>query len=591
MILWLLAILMGVLAGVTVPALWAALASIQEFFSTRAFLGPLAADPLGSAVLLSFGSGLAVAFIMVAFRGFRSADGFTYFISDLHFQEGRRKLRFSILHGMSVFFMLLGGGVVGIEGFGLEVFSALGSYFGLTGKLPPSYIRILAACGATATLAAVLGQPIAAFLFVGELLFGRGHRFFSFGPYAVSAFVASSVSQNLASPLGWFPSVLANDGGFFLAVRGETGDLSWYGGLLSALAVAAVASLVAWANIWLHRKTDAEFHSLFSTRRASDISPLAFLLRIVFWAAITTAVLVKIPHVAGTGVDLIQSLMSRDGVVLSILVIIGLRMFLSTVAYSVLGSMGLILPTLVLGALTGILVHSFVGAHLEVAPSATILLATGAVFSACFGTPVAATALLLGYSEGIVSDNAVFLFSAFLGNFLAHFLTGFVESDRLTTMGLYRHGIRFRNGMCFNTLSSVSVEDAMLSHVGAIPKASSLREAYKRLMDSRYLKLPVVDVDGKLSGVISLADFYGLEAWKKLGDESQVHDLVGVEELMRPPVARLSKEMTLESALTKMSDEDIAPVVDAEGKYSGILLRSDLENLYNKEVVKKAFRR
>ena len=40
--------------------------------------------------------------------------------------------------------------------------------------------------------------------------------------------------------------------------------------------------------------------------------------------------------------------------------------------------------------------------------------------------------------------------------------------------------------------------------------------------------------------MVSLADFYGLDAWKRLGEESQVHNLVGVEEMLKSANAVLT---------------------------------------------------
>ena len=47
----------------------------------------------------------------------------------------------------------------------------------------------------------------------------------------------------------------------------------------------------------------------------------------------------------------------------------------------------------------------------------------------------------------------------------------------------------------------------------------------------------------------------------------------------------------IEAALANMSDEEYVPVLEDGSRYVGLLLKSDLVNLYNKEVVKKAFRR
>jgi CBS domain-containing protein len=66
---------------------------------------------------------------------------------------------------------------------------------------------------------------------------------------------------------------------------------------------------------------------------------------------------------------------------------------------------------------------------------------------------------------------------------------------------------------------------------------------------------------------------------------------VGVDEMIKPARVALKPDMSLEVALEKMQDEEIVPVSDNDASYVGLLVKSDLVNLYNKEVVKKAFRR
>lgn len=589
MALWLLSVLIGVLAGVLTPAAWWVIqwASVGLSGGLDGVVNKSAAP---YAIALPFGVAAATLALFVAMRAFRSADGFTYFISDLHFQDGRRKLRYSLAHGLSTLLLLLGKAVVGIEGFCMEILSALGSWLGSRFSLSANQTRSLAACGATAAIAAVLGQPTAAFLFVVELLYGWGSFSLAVGTYAVAAFVAASLSQSLTSPTGIFNSVFGTDAGLASAIRTESFELTVQTALFCVVVVSLAAGLLGAFAIWVHRKTDQELHRLFDARKSADVSPTALALRLALWAAVTAAALTQAPQITGAGTDLLHDSLSQGYLLWMAALAMLLRILLGAITYSVIGSMGLILPALVAGGLLGSCVAQ-VARQLLPASSGTIaLLSMGAYFSAAFGTPVAATALVFGYASGLMTDYALFLFTALATNFGAHYLCGRLSQDRLASMGLYRHGIRFRAGMCYNTLSGIQVKDAMITYVEAIPRGSSIGDAYKRLMDSKFSTLPVVQEDGKMDGLVSLSDFYGLEAWKRLGKESQVHSLVGVEEMVQPARVKLHPDMNLEAALLNMSDEDFAPVLEKD-RYVGLLVKSDLVSLYNKEVVKKAFRK
>ncbi|MGZ3693878.1 MAG: chloride channel protein [Bdellovibrionota bacterium] len=590
MLIWALAIVIGCLAGILIPSSWWVLQNVGEWVFQRFHTNQETHVLLGYAIFLPVFSGALLYGILALFRTFRSADGFTYFISDLHFQDGRRKVRYSFSHGFGSLLLLFGQGVVGVEGFAIEILSTLGSKFGQWAKLSNNQVRTLSACGAAASLAALLGQPTAAFLFVVELLYGWGTFSFAIGPYAVAAFVAQSVSQSLTSPNGIYHSLFAPDAGLSLAFRAESFQLTPLTAVFCAVVLSLVAGLVASFSIYIHRKTDRELHGLFETRRATDVSSAAFLVRVGIWAGLTAFAIYLFPQSLGSGVTLLHESLSQ-GYLLSVAVIaLLLRILMGALTYSVIGSIGLVFPTLIAGGILGAAVA--LGSHGFIAVNQTTvaLLCMGAYFSASFGTPVAATALVFGFATGFMTDSALFLFTALFTNFAAHFICGYFQSDRMASMGLYRHGIRFRAGMCFNTLSGIQVRDAMITYASPIPSESSIGDAYKRLMESKFPVLPVVK-EGKMQGMVSLSDFYGLDAWRKLGEESQVHNLVGVEEMLKPARVSLLPEMNLETALQNMSDEECVPVVEADLSYVGLLVKSDLVNLYNKEVVKKAFRR
>lgn len=588
--IWLLSVLIGVIAGVVTPAIWWCLQNVDWLLQK---LDPNL--PAGASstyfVWLPLVVSVIVFGVFVIFRGFRSADAFTYFISDLHFQDGRRKLRYSFLHGIAAFFLVLGQGILGVEAVCMELLSSIGSRLAQLMKLSTNQVRTLAACGATAAIAAVLGQPTAAFLFVVELLYGWGSFSFAMGTFAVTAFAAASVSQSLTSPAGLFSSLFGTDGGLSLAIRTEGFDLTVETALFCVAVVSVCAALLAAFTIWIHRKTDKELHGLFEPRRAADVSAPAFLLRLLLWAGLTVAALHLYPQAVGTGVGVLHDSLSQGFLLQVALLALGIRILMGALTYSVIGSMGLILPTLVTGAILGSCISLAAQGWFPVGSGTVALLGMGAYFSAAFGTPVAASALVFGYATGMMTNSALFLFTALLTNFAAHYLCGRLQADRLASMGLYRHGVRFRAGMCYNTLSGIQVRDAMITYVNPVPAKSSIGEAYRKLMESKFSTLPVVDGEGKMQGLVALSDFYGLNAWKKLGEESQVHDLVGVEEMVKPARVSLHPDMNLETALSSMSDEEFVPVVEGESRYVGLLVKSDLVNLYNKEVVKKAFRR
>lgn len=573
MAIWICAILLGAIAGFLTPLLWFILQNLEILSSSYPnFIWPLVAASVACA-------------LVAATRTFRSADGFTYLISDIHFQDGKRKTRFSLVHSLANFCVLAGKGVVGIEGIFIELLSVLGSFLGQKAKLSATQMRTLAACGITASIAAVLGQPLVAVLFVVELLYGTIS--YSIGVHALCAFVASGVALTVTAPDAWLGSVSSNDNGLSNALWTVTQSLDLKSAALSLLLI-PVIGIVAAALVWLYRKTDAELYGLFGLAKKRDLRFSDLVVRVGIWAVLTSVTLSLFPQVLSR--DFVADSFSQIYPWPVLLLAVFLMSTLGAFSYAAFGSMGLLTPVLLIGALAGNVLSLVLEKVQMVGEFGSLaLLCMSGLFAAAFGAPVTATALAFGYTANSLSDNAILLFTSMLINFGAHFVCGKIQKERLSTIGLYRHGIRFRSGMCFNTLSLIQVKDAMITYVDPIPANLSLGDAFQKLMASKFSTLPVVGEKGEVKGTVSLADFYGLDSWRKLGDKTQIHSLLGLEEMIKPARISLLPEMNLETALRKMGDEDVSLVVNDKSEYCGLLVRTDLVNLYNKEVVKKAF--
>ncbi len=582
MYLWLAASFLGLLAGVITPAAWFLVDKFQVALSQQDW------SPLTMAFLLPALVALFLFFLFRAGRFYRSSDSFTAFFSDFHYSGGRRNPLFCFIHGVGSFFFLLGGGIVGLEALCFEWVTALGSYLGERAKLTPMRVQLLSLCGLAAGFSATLGQPAAAILFTVELLFGWGGWTMAIAPLALCAFIASVVSQALTAPTGIFHSTMGTDAGLSLLFQEMPLSMGSWEILSSSVLIIFFATALAVLTIWLFYKTNFQIHTLFQTRRSSDISYKAFAFQLLVWTLFTGAAAYKFPEILGS--SLMNASTWQSFPLYGIALILLVRLLLSTMSYTVLGSMGMLLPILILGSFLGFGLATF-QSHFFAENMGVVLLTLGAFFAATFGTPVAATALVYGYAEISMSENTNFFFMSIIVNFAAHFLCGLIHKDRLMTIGLYRHGIRFRNGMCFNTLSSITVKSTTLSHVDPIPHDSSMSNAYATLMKSRFLKIPVIDNEKKFIGMISLSDFFALRNWKNIDKSSQIYDLLGITNLMRTNFPTVTTNMSLEEALVIMGDEELVPVVSEKNTLEGLLLKSELMGLYNKEVMKKAFGR
>ncbi len=142
------------------------------------------------------------------------------------------------------------------------------------------------------------------------------------------------------------------------------------------------------------------------------------------------------------------------------------------------------------------------------------------------------------------------------------------------------------------------VEKIMNTEVITVRQGTSLVEAAKLLVDNKISGLPVVDVDGKLIGIVTEADFLSaidLEAHAALVDtvnallrKGRGRKTMGtiVDDLMTPDPVTIKPGDTLERAVHLMHTNQIKRIVvtDDAGKVQGIVARPDLVGLFLSKV-------
>ena len=108
-------------------------------------------------------------------------------------------------------------------------------------------------------------------------------------------------------------------------------------------------------------------------------------------------------------------------------------------------------------------------------------------------------------------------------------------------------------------------------------------EAFELMKNEGVQRLPVLDNDGNLVGIISEKNITSAAADRKVSivEFALLLSKIKVGEVMTKEVITVSVDDPVELAARKMSDNDISilPVVDHEGKLVGVVSRSDLFRL------------
>jgi CBS domain-containing protein len=147
-------------------------------------------------------------------------------------------------------------------------------------------------------------------------------------------------------------------------------------------------------------------------------------------------------------------------------------------------------------------------------------------------------------------------------------------------------------------LRDFPVRDLMVSDVVTFAPDQNVQDAMRVLVGRSIGGAPVVDDDGRVVGVLSMADliveearlhfptivnFFGVNValpWHDRELDESVSKALGeyVHEVMTDKPATIASDATIEDVATLMHDKQVSrvPVVDDEGRLAGLITRSDI---------------
>lgn len=134
-------------------------------------------------------------------------------------------------------------------------------------------------------------------------------------------------------------------------------------------------------------------------------------------------------------------------------------------------------------------------------------------------------------------------------------------------------------------IGAVRVADIMVREVVSAAPDDSLEAVWARLRDAGVRGAPVLDVAGRVTGMVTISDFLRLRDWRRCdGLGRQLRALFArrpratVARVMTAPVALAGEAMHVTEAFLLFAEKGVnhLPVVDDAGRLTGILTRMDL---------------
>lgn len=438
----------------------------------------LFALPVGGAMVLGF-----------AFALLKPQDretGIVHVLSRMHSHYSILPLRNAIVQFVGGILALGTGQSGGREGPGVHLGGAINSLLGQWLGLPNNSLRMLIACGTAGGISAAFQTPLAGVLFAMEVIIAE-YSVVSFIPVILAAVSAAAVSRTLAADdwLFTLPPLQLN----------SLLELPY----IMLLGLCCGAAMAAFIRI-----------STFTARYAgTHVVP-----RFTLAGILTGCLALLVPEILGMGYDTLT--LAIDGkLALSALLLIGLCKLLATaISYGAGMPLGLIGPSLLIGACIGGLFGAAGSALLpELAPDAAFytVLGMGAAMGALLNAPLAAILAIMEMTQS-------------LGIGMAAMLA--IVTATLTSTGVF--GQR-------------SAHQAMLKQLQRIVPDDPLNQLLHRThvsatMDTRVVRVPLLFAQTELEPLLASTPMWCMV--EREGDDLYlVHGSELLEWLQRAPLA------------------------------------------------------
>ncbi len=503
--------------------------------------------PLGGALLL----GLSLHFLNPVHR----FTGIPHVIAALHNGRGRLPPANLLVQFVGGLVALLSGQSGGREGPAVHIGAAASSLFGGSLRLPNNSLRVMAACGTAAAIAASFNTPIAGVIFAMEVVMLE-YTVAGFIPVILAAVTATTLSQAVFGAVVFLPAADVNMNSLlelpFIALLG------CLGGVLSAVFVLIQKRCLLWLNrpAWLRLGT------------AGLVTGLCALIA---------------PQVLGIGYDSLQATLDGNFSLQLLMLLTVLKLVATAVSCGMGMPVGIIGPALLVGAFAGGAMGALGAAAVPgVAAdhSFYVLMGMAALMGAILNAPLAA---LLAIIE--LTHNLNIIFPAMLAVIsaqLVHRELFQLQSAHQTTLLAMQQSVR-TNPLTLTLLrtSAAAVMDRNIKHV---PQYLH-REPLRTLLEKPVRWLVITNAEGQRI-IVHREHWFPVLSELADSDDNEPVDLLATLQNRRRS-ANLDVNGTLLEALETMNQEGLDSIFVSARRQrrgppdEGVITREALSDHYN----------
>lgn len=480
-------------------------------------------------------------------------------IDSFHRKKGKVRKRVPVIKALASAITIGSGGSAGKEGPVAQIGSGFASTLGTFFKLGDRERRLMLLAGAAGGLGAIFKSPLGAALFATEVLYRQPEfEFEAIIPCIISSIFGYTVFTYYD---GW--GTVFHIPSFSFTPPTELPFYGLFGLLCAAVGFFYIRFFYLMRNRFF--KKIRLPRSIVPALGGLMLGILAF-----FY-----------PQVLGGGYGSMQSAIDGKLTTGLMLVLVFAKIVATSFTISSGGSGGVFAPSLFIGAMLG----GFYGnlcfewfPHLVSSPGPFVLVGMGGFFAGIAKVPIAALIMIMemtgGYSLIIPLLIVSIISFLFLGDYSLYEKQVPSRVDSPAHIGDFAVDI----------LDHISVKEALPEGrtIETIPEDMHFDDIVQRIVASHQSNFPVMNQEGRLSGILSLTDM------RQVLLEKELHNLVIAKDVAVEKVITVTPEDSLNTALKKMARAEIRelPVVSREDsrRLISVISRKDIIRTYNSSI-------
>ncbi|NIP43599.1 MAG: chloride channel protein [candidate division Zixibacteria bacterium] len=580
LIMIILAIIIGALAGLGAVGIRALIKEISHFFFTGSgtLLENMANTPWYLKLMIPALGGLIVGPIIYLFSQEAKGTGVPEVMQSVLLKGGEIRPRVAFIKTIVSTITIGSGGSVGREGPIVQIGASIGSSIAQFFHISTNRMKTLVGCGAAAGIAAAFNAPVAGALFAVEIIL-MDYAVAKFSPIVISSVMATVISHAFE---GDFPAMIVTGEHYLHSVW----DISFYfilGILCGIASFIFIRTLFHFTNIWENRVNMPPYFKAAMGGVSIGIIALFFpQIMGVGYDSINLILLSEDMPYMGLGSGWVNSFLGGQAFWLMALLLVFMKTFSTSMTLGSGGSGGIFAPSLfigtMLGAAFGFHIHQLFPGQ-TAAPGTYALIAMGGLVAGTTRAPI--TAIITVFE--LTKETSIIL-PLMITCIISTIMSGKFSTESIYTLKLMMKNINIKEGREIDIMKTLRVRDLYSKNFVSFPHDTDFNRIVTTLISR---ELPFVSVHHRSNG-----NYLGIISSHAIKDvmfeKETLKNLMIANDIVENDVPHIHLDQNCANVVKKMRESkfDVLPVLESKNhkRQIGIIWLQDIVDAYEREM-------